>query len=291
MEFRQLSNSLWRSKRTAPWPFCVIKVSVIVDFLHYINGISPTIKFTVEIEENCSLAFLDVKVSRNLDNTLWTNIYQKPTHTNRYLQFDSHHSIHQKLAVSRSLYNRLDTHVSNPDGRRLQCSLIKNTLALNGFPMKHCNYQSIDANKPIPISQPPAKSFTTLPYIKGVSDKIKRVLNGVGVKVALKPLLTIGKFLPSLRDPLVAEEKSCLVYQVPCKDCSFIYIGQTKRDLKSRVSEHQRAMKFQRLEKSALCEHSILLNHTINWSAVEILKTETDYSKRLFAGSSMRSQK
>ena len=110
--------------------FCVIKVSVIDDFLHHINGISPTI--TVEIEENCSLAFLDVKVSRNLNNTLWTNIYQKPTHTNRYLQFDSHHPIHQKLAVSRSLYNRLDTHVSNPDNRRLQCSLIKNTLPLNG---------------------------------------------------------------------------------------------------------------------------------------------------------------
>ena len=53
--------------------FCVIKVSVIDDFLHHINGISLTIKFTVETKENCSLAFLNVKVSRNLDNTLWTN--------------------------------------------------------------------------------------------------------------------------------------------------------------------------------------------------------------------------
>ena len=86
--------------------FCVIKVSVIDDFLHHTHGISSTIKFTVKIEENCSLAFLDVKVSRNLNNTLWTNIYQKPTHINRYLQFDSHHPIHQKLAVCRSLYNR-----------------------------------------------------------------------------------------------------------------------------------------------------------------------------------------
>ena len=44
-------------------------------------------------------------------------------------------------------------------------------------------------------------------------------------------------------------------------------------------------MKFQRLEKSALRKHSSLLSHTINWSEVEILKTETDYSKRLFAES------
>ena len=52
--------------------FCVIKTPVIDDFLHHINGISPSIKFTVEIEENRFLAFLDVRVSRSSDNTLWT---------------------------------------------------------------------------------------------------------------------------------------------------------------------------------------------------------------------------
>ena len=99
--------------------FCIIKTPVIDDFLHHINGISPSSKFTVKIEENRSLVFLDVRVSRSSDNTLWTNIYQRPTHTNRYLQFDSHHLMHQKLTVARSLYNRLETHASNPDNRNL----------------------------------------------------------------------------------------------------------------------------------------------------------------------------
>ena len=36
--------------------FCVIKTPVINDFLHHINGISPSIKFTMEIEENGSSA-------------------------------------------------------------------------------------------------------------------------------------------------------------------------------------------------------------------------------------------
>ena len=69
----------------------------------------------------------------------------------------------------------------------------------------------------------------------------------------MKPHLTIRKFLPSLKD----SEKSCLVYQVPCSDCSFVHIGQTKRDLKSRFDEHKRAIKNQRQDLSALCEHSI----------------------------------
>ena len=90
-----------------------------------------------------TLAFFDVRVSRSSDNTLWTNIYQKPTHTNRYSQFDSYHLIHQKLALARSLHNRLETHVSNHDDRSLQCNLTKKALTLNGFPLRHCSYQRI----------------------------------------------------------------------------------------------------------------------------------------------------
>ena len=109
--------------------------------------------------------------------------------------------------------------------------------------------------------------------------------------MALKPLITIGKLLPSLKDPLVSVEKSCLVYQVPCQDCGLVYIVQTKRDLKSRISEHQGAIKYQRPDKSALCEHSIFSNHTINRSNVEVFKIETNNSKRLFAESWFSNEK
>ena len=74
------------------------------------------------------------------------------------------------------------------------------------------------------------------------------------MKVAMKPIHTIGRILPSPNDPLTLEEKSCLVYQVPCFDCDFVYIGQTKRDLKSRLAEHKLAIRNQEPEKSALCD-------------------------------------
>ena len=75
------------------------------------------------------------------------------------------------------------------------------------------------------------------------------------MKVAMKLVHTIGRILPSAKDPLTLEEKSCLVYQVPCFDCNFVDIGQTKWDLKSRFAEHKLAIKNQEPEKSALCEH------------------------------------
>ena len=54
-----------------------------------------------------------------------------------------------------------------------------------------------------------------------------------------KFFLKIGRFLPSLIDETNHTEKSNLVYKVPCQNCAFVYIGQTKRDLKSRIKEDQ----------------------------------------------------
>ena len=41
-----------------------------------------------------------------------------------------------------------------------------------------------------------------------------------------------------LKDEIYHNKKSNLVYEVSCKNCAFVYIGQTKRDLKSRITEH-----------------------------------------------------
>ena len=39
------------------------------------------------------------------------------------------------------------------------------------------------------------------------------------------------------------EKKKEVVYQVPCKDCCKVYIGETKRTLKIKISEHKQAVK------------------------------------------------
>ena len=66
--------------------FCFIHYWIIDEFSQHINFIYPNIQFTVEIEKDRSLPFLDVQITRNANNTLRTTIHQKPTHTNRYLQ-------------------------------------------------------------------------------------------------------------------------------------------------------------------------------------------------------------
>ena len=66
------------------------------EFLEHINSIDPAINFTVEgTQRNGSIPFLDTLVTPEADYSLSFTMYHKPTHTDQYLQWDSHHnSIH-----------------------------------------------------------------------------------------------------------------------------------------------------------------------------------------------------
>ena len=69
------------------------------------------------------------------------------------------------------------------------------------------------------------------------------------------------------------DDKSNLVYEVFNKDCALVYIAQTKRDFKFKITKHQRAIKFQWPDKSALCQHLMENDHLINWSESNFLKS------------------
>ena len=43
--------------------------------------------------------------------------------------------------------------------------------------------------------------------------------------------------------PKIPEEKKEVIYLVLCKDCDKVYIGETKRTLKIRVSKNKQAVK------------------------------------------------
>ena len=261
--------------------FCILKSDLIPQFHQHINSICSHIQFTMEEEQDLSLPFLDVRVVRH-NHKLYTKVYKKPTHTERYLHYDSHHAKHQKLTVAKTLHDRAKTHNTNKQDQTRETNNIISVLQLNGFPL--C--QSFP--KPKVKHDTTTKTYqhyTTIPYIQGVSERIRRILNNVNVKVAMKPVKTIGNFLPSPKDPVEYHEKSHLIYRIPCADCSYVYVGQTKRDLKSRIAEHKRAIKFQRPEKSALCEHLMEFDHTINWNGSTILKYENHYHRRLTAES------
>ena len=75
----------------------------LVSFLNHLNSHSPHIQFTMEFEQNNSLPFLDLLVTRNDNGSLSHQVYRKKTHTDRYLNARSHHHPFQQLGVLKTL--------------------------------------------------------------------------------------------------------------------------------------------------------------------------------------------
>ena len=78
-------------KRYVDDTFTILDRENVDDFLQHLNNQQPSIRFTMETEKDNKLAFLDTAVLREPDGRLTTSVYRKPTHTDQYLAYDSHH--------------------------------------------------------------------------------------------------------------------------------------------------------------------------------------------------------
>ena len=110
------------------------------------------------------LPFLNVLVTRQDNGALTTTIYHKPTDTNRYLQFISHHPRHHKLSVARSLNNKLNTLITDHTDYCVQSSHVQQTVVLNGYPRKYFCGQRKITDKFLPTRS--FEYFTSIPYIQ-----------------------------------------------------------------------------------------------------------------------------
>ena len=140
-------------------------------------------------------------------------------------------------------------------------------LLSNGCPKRFI----INSSKPkrslqrsVAASPEDVKSFCVLPYIKGTTESIKRVLNNYNIKVALKPHQTIGSLFPKPKDPVSKDQARGIIYSIRCKDCDKLYIRETKGKFNTRLREHQKAVKQEHPKKSALPEHCLQSGHTIS---------------------------
>ena len=76
--------------------FCILDQQHVTAFHSHLNSICSSIQFTMENEQNFSLPFLEVLVSRKVGNESNTTdipltFTKKPTHTDRYLHHTSLH--------------------------------------------------------------------------------------------------------------------------------------------------------------------------------------------------------
>ena len=249
----------------------VIKKDHEDELFNHINNIHESIQFTIEKEQEDTLPMLDLKLIRK-DNKVTTDIYRKPTHTDHYLQWSSHHPASQKVGVVRTLMHRAETLIKDEDLRKIEKDKIKNALRVCGYPewalkegelrgKKQASKAEDRADHPVSSEKP--KGYAVLPYVKGLSERLQRVFRKHNMSLYSKAGFTIKNALVRPKDPLDPDEQCGVVYECHCEVCNKTYIGETGRSLGDRMAEHQKSLDKGDMS-SALSQHQESTGHRVS---------------------------
>ena len=180
---------LWR--RYVDDTFVILQQSQKEEFLQHINFVDPSILFTTEeAKQDGSLSFLDTLVTPQEEGALTTSVYRKPTHTDLYLQWDSHYNLVCKYSVINTITHRAKAVCFNSKllGKELQ--YLYNILSKCKYPKwaidkvlkqqedrRTRNRRDHGRN----TSQKQQKCHIVIPYSKGLYESYKTICSKYGV--------------------------------------------------------------------------------------------------------------
>ena len=159
------------------------------------------------------IAFLDTLVSRR-NGVAVIDVNRKPTHTNRYLDFSSHHDIKHKISTTSTLLFRASSLPSSHDGKTRETNHTRAALEANDYPSSVIstilNKKPPSPTVPLPEelvsmffkwAEPSntCKGFACLPYISGLTEPLTRLLRKKEIRVVNKPFKTLQQEFPSLK--------------------------------------------------------------------------------------------
>ena len=229
----------------------------------------------METENDYKLAFLDTAVSREPDGRLTTSAYRKPTHTDQYLAYNSHHPQSVKRGIVKCLYELAKRLVTKPSVISKEKKHLSSVLVSNYYPLSFL--QTITkTRKPSSSAEPKIeyKSTVILPYVKGLSEQLLRCLQQEGIHAVFRSETTLRSHLVQAKDAVEPTKQDGVVYRIPC-ECGKVYIGETGSPMQDRMKEHERDIRLARTQTSAVSEHANNTAHNPLWNEDFTLKTST----------------
>ena len=297
----QQLNNVWFITRYVDDLFLIVPSHEVDQILLQFNSFHQNIRFTMEIENQRTMNFLELTVTRREDASLAISWYRKPTSSLRYLNFYSNHTITQKRNIITMLNKRLQT-FSDASSLLSQQKEVQRILMNNDYPKcfinKYLGKPLPDAIDPVSrdiqstetqdvVTQNPPKIYYKLPYVEGLSYRLRRVLDAENVELVFYHTHTIGKLYSNTKSAIALNRQSNLVYSIPC-NCGSIYIGQTMQHLGDRIQQHRYSLNRLRNgtltvgQNTGITQHAATFpDHIIQFEEVRIVDRESNYHRRL----------
>ncbi|KAJ8961652.1 hypothetical protein NQ318_021249 [Aromia moschata] len=201
--------------------------------------------------------------------------YLNTLHTN--LKFTMETEKDGVLSFLDVLVKRTAETICDDESRPEELKQIKEALMKNGY--KEKDIDRVCRTQRTRVEQQPT-TYACLPYVVGVTDKLKKTLSKKNIGVLFRTLRKIQQVLPSNKDPVPRLLTKC-VYELKCT-CRKSYIGQTGRSIQCRIKEHQRHTRLGNTDKSAIAEHvHTNENHKIDCENIRVLDKTTRYYPRV----------
>ena len=209
-------------------------------FLSHLNQQHERIKFTIEHQQDCELPFLDTCVRVDNDGTFSTKVYRKKTHTNQYLNFNSNHHLGQKVGIVSTLMKRLEL-ITHDDDKEKEKDLVAEAFRACDYPEWTLKEKKKKKNNSVENDQErQSLGRISIPYNKGLSERIAGVMKKYHIDTIHKPTATIKNILCSkAKDKLHPLDKPGAIYSIKCTKHDGLYVGQTGRAAKDRLYEHR----------------------------------------------------
>ena len=281
-EFENLAFVSFRPKtwlRYVDDTFVILPKHKVEDFHNTINNVMENITFTYEVEANLSLPFLDILVTRTSTGALETSVYRKPTTTDIILNFKSNHPVSHLRSCVRTLFRRVDTHCNTQRAKREERIHLFRLFEVNGYPKCFIN-SCLRRTRCTQQGLKESKKMVVLPYIRGTSELSERLLKPFGWTVAHKPTATLRSTISLVKDPVPEMEKSGVVYSIPCQQCDQAYVGETGKQLCTRLKEHRLALR-RADPKSQLWNHCATTGHEIQFAEAKVIGRAKGKAERL----------
>ncbi|CAH8857906.1 unnamed protein product [Trichobilharzia szidati] len=264
-QLKSIIQSFQTYKRYADDTFIICNSDCnLNNILDVFNGCRPAIKFTLEMENESSIHFLDVNLSKRTDGTLKRSIYRKLSWNGQQTNFYSWVPIGRKRNLVRSLATRI-RRICSPDTVEDELYVLKKILIENGFPPRFIDKNIHSNPKKRDSSSIPKKILYMSLEFKGdlASEIMKKTFPAASLRIAFTSLPLLFNNLKK-KIPLLTN--SVCVYQFTCS-CGAGYIGRSTAVLSKRVQEHYPAWLRKggsEAIRSAIIEHLVDNDHPIS---------------------------
>ena len=200
------------------------------DFPEHINSVDLAIKFTVEDnKEDGAIPYLDTIVKPEPDGGLSITVYRKPTHTDQYLQWDSHHHLSAKYSAISTLTGRAKTVCNKPELLQREMDHLRKAFTHCRYPKwaidrverglsKPTNEGSNDVDTQGTTGTKPTTNEVKIQgshchtLHPGLCENIKKICSKYGIQTHFKGNSTIKHLLVSPSDKDHMENKSGAIY-------------------------------------------------------------------------------